>query len=904
MTSVLVNILEYNKDKIIKNGKYTEETFQTFIESLKVAEEKREQIRNKILEIGKFDEERLANETGFSSQELLLNVEYLSELGVLEKANIKPNVFKKQGKLSKVEGTFPTIAMVRDANLCCACGLCVSTCPLSAIKYNGDTLELDEDICVNCGLCYACCPRTFFPKTLKTHEGFPERGSKYLPALNSFSSVYTARTTEESLKDQIQDGGIVTTLLLTAFKEKLINAALTVESSDKPLEPRPVIIESENDLIKTSGTKYANAHSLSVLNSIQKYDRIAVVGTPCMMEALEKSTYYPLGKSTYDNIVYKIGLFCMESFDYESIVDLVKKEFKKNPEDVKKMDINKGRMFVISKNNEVSDIPLKQAHAYPRLGCFFCDDLTAEQADISVGSIGSDPGWSTVIVRTQKGADLFKKALELHLVEKKELDEENKNFKALSRIAGFKLKNYKEIERIKMKEQPPEERVKNFEEVPFGYTSEMAIKEAERCLQCNNPQCVKSCPVNIDIPAFIKQIKAGKFQEAIATIKDYNVLPAVCGRVCPQEVQCEGACLLGECYEPVAIGNLERFVADWERQSAVRSCPECKVPNGRKVAVIGSGPAGLTVAADMARQGYEVTVFEAFHKGGGVLVYGIPEFRLPKAIVAEEINTLKDMGVKFVYNAIIGKILTIEDLQEMGFEAFFVAVGAGLPIMMKMPGLELNGVLSANEFLTRTNLMKAYKFPEYDTPIKIGKNVAVVGGGNVAMDSARVALRLGAEKVYLIYRRSEAEMPARKEEYHHGKEEGIKFTFLTNPVRIIGDDNGNVSKLEVIKQELGEPDDSGRRSPKPIHGSEYQIDVDLVILAIGTRANPILTSSYPKLEINKWGYISTDDLGKTNLDYMYAGGDIVTGAATVISAMGAGRKAAKGLLMYFNNHEE
>ncbi|MFX1398120.1 MAG: NADPH-dependent glutamate synthase [Promethearchaeota archaeon] len=631
---------------------------------------------------------------------------------------------------------------------------------------------------------------------------------------------------------------------------------------------------------------------------------MAVVGTPCMMEALEKSTYYPLNKPAYQNVSIKIGLFCMESFDYEKLLDLVRTEFNKNPEDIKKMDINKGRMFVVSKDNEVSDIPLKKTHAYPRLGCFFCDDLTAEHADISVGSIGSEPGWSTVIVRTEKGAELFKKALEAKYIEKVDLDEDHKSFKTLSRIAGFKTKKFKEIDRVKMKEQEPGERIKNFEEVPYGYSNEMAKMEAERCLQCNNPQCITECPVNIDIPGFIKLIKVGKFQEAIASVKDFNVLPAICGRVCPQEVQCEGACLLGECYEPVAIGNLERFVADWERQSSIRSCPDCKAPNGKKVAVIGSGPSSLTVAADMARQGFEVTVFEAFHKGGGVLVYGIPEFRLPKAIVAEEISTLKDMGVKFVYNAIIGKLLSIEDLLEMGFEAFFVGVGAGLPIMMKLPGLELNGVLSANEFLTRTNLMKAYRFPEYDTPIKIGKNVAVVGGGNVAMDSARVALRLGAEKVYLIYRRSEAEMPARKEEYHHGKEEGIDFKFLTNPVRIISDKNGNVTQVEVIKQKLGEPDESGRRRPIPIEGSEYLIDVDMFIIAIGTRANPILTSSYPQLEINKWGYITTDDSGKTNIDFIYAGGDIVTGAATVISAMGAGRKAAKGMLKYFNSHEE
>ncbi|MBD3255568.1 MAG: NADPH-dependent glutamate synthase [Candidatus Lokiarchaeota archaeon] len=449
-----------------------------------------------------------------------------------------------------------------------------------------------------------------------------------------------------------------------------------------------------------------------------------------------------------------------------------------------------------------------------------------------------------------------------------------------------------------MAEQSSEERINNFDEVPFGFTEEQAITEAKRCLQCKKPKCVEGCPVNVDIPDFIKHIREQNFIEAVHCIKDYNILPAICGRVCPQENQCEKECVLGNKWKPVAIGTLERFIADWERRNQIKECPDCLPPNGIKVAVIGSGPAGLTCAADLARYGYDVTIFEAFHKGGGVLVYGIPEFRLPKEIVADEIDTLKMLGVKIRYNFIIGKILDLTDLREMGYKAFFIGVGAGLPIMLRIPGIELNGVLSANEFLTRANLMKAYKFPEYDTPINIGKRVAVVGGGNVAMDSARVSLRLGAEKVMLIYRRSEEEMPARREEYHHGKEEGIEFHFLTNPVEIIGDENENVTKMKVIKMKLGDLDDSGRRRPIPMEGSEYFINVDTVIMAIGTRANPILTKALPELKINKWGYIQTDGNFKTNLEGVYAGGDIVTGSATVISAMGAGRTSAKAIHEY------
>jgi glutamate synthase (NADPH/NADH) small chain len=452
--------------------------------------------------------------------------------------------------------------------------------------------------------------------------------------------------------------------------------------------------------------------------------------------------------------------------------------------------------------------------------------------------------------------------------------------------------------RQEMKEQPPESRIDNFKEVPYGFTKEQAIAEANRCLQCAKPLCVEGCPVNIDIPNFIKLIKEENFRDAIFTIKDYNILPAICGRVCPQEVQCEKTCVLGKKGDPIAIGALERFIADWERENLIKACPDCQPPNGIKVAVIGSGPAGLTCAADLAKFGYDVTIFEAFHTGGGVLVYGIPEFRLPKDIVAEEIDTLQMLGVKIKYNSIIGKLLTIEDLRELGFKAFFIGVGAGLPILLNYPGLELIGVLSANEFLTRVNLMKAYRFPEYDTPIDIGSHVTVIGGGNVAVDSARVALRLGAKKVTLVYRRSEVEMPARKEEVHHAKEEGINFMLLTNPIRFIGDDNGYVRQIEVQKMELGTPDESGRRRPIPIKNSEFVFDTDMIIIAIGTRANPVLTKSISNLKLNDKGYIQIDKDGKTNIEDIYAGGDIVTGSATVISAMGAGRTSAKAIDEY------
>ena len=457
------------------------------------------------------------------------------------------------------------------------------------------------------------------------------------------------------------------------------------------------------------------------------------------------------------------------------------------------------------------------------------------------------------------------------------------------------------IPRQKMREQDPSERIHNFSEVTLGFTEDMVKIEVERCLQCGDPKCVNGCPVNIDIPNFIRLIKENDLLGAIRNIKEYNILPAICGRVCPQEVQCEKTCILSKRWEPVAIGALERYVADWERENQLKECPDCEAPNHIKVAIIGSGPAGLTCAADLARAGYDVTVFEAFHKGGGVLVYGIPEFRLPKEIVEDEIDTLKMLGVKFEYNRIIGKTLTVNDLKEMGFKAFFIGVGAGLPSMRKIQGIHLNGVLTANEFLTRANLMKAYKFPEYDTPIKIGKVITVIGGGNTALDSARVALRLGAEKVIIVYRRSEAEMPARREEYHHAVEEGVEFQFLSNPTRFLGDKDGNVVKIEVVKMKLGEPDSSGRPRPIPIENSEYLIDCDTVIIAIGTDANPILTKTIPELKTTKWGYIEADENGKTNLEGIFAGGDIVTGSATVISAMGAGRKAATAINLYLKS---
>lgn len=457
------------------------------------------------------------------------------------------------------------------------------------------------------------------------------------------------------------------------------------------------------------------------------------------------------------------------------------------------------------------------------------------------------------------------------------------------------------IPRQKMPEQDPKVRAKNFNEVPYGYTPELAQLEASRCLQCKKPKCVEGCPVEIDIPAFIKLILDGDFAGAARKIKERNSLPAICGRVCPQEDQCEKNCIVGKKEEPVAIGRLERFAADWEREKGEIKIPEKAPSTGKKVAVVGSGPAGLTVAGDLILKGHEVTIFEALHKPGGVLIYGIPEFRLPKAIVQAEVNYLEKLGVKIECNCVIGRIETVDELLQE-YDAVFLGLGAGLPQFLGIPGENYCGIYSANEYLTRSNLMKAYLFPEYDTPIAKGKNVAVFGAGNVAMDAARTALRLGADVVRIIYRRSRDEMPARIEEIHHAEEEGVQFYLLTAPTRFFGDDNGWVTGFECIKMELGEPDESGRRRPVPIKGSEFNLECDLAVVAIGTGANPLLTTTTPGLELNKRGYIVADpQTGKTSKEGVWAGGDIVTGSATVILAMGAGRKAANSIHEYLMN---
>ena len=457
--------------------------------------------------------------------------------------------------------------------------------------------------------------------------------------------------------------------------------------------------------------------------------------------------------------------------------------------------------------------------------------------------------------------------------------------------------------RQQMPEQRPKDRVKNFDEVALGYTPEQAVAEAKRCIQCKKPTCMAGCPVEIDIPAFVAFIADGKFDEAARKLKEKNNLPAICGRVCPQEDQCEKVCVLAKKEDQVAIGRLERFAADWEIQKtgkAVKAIKAVKADKG-KVAVVGSGPAGLTCAGDLAKMGYQVTMFESLHETGGVLSYGIPEFRLPKKILHFEIDGIKKLGVDIKVNTLIGRTLTIDDLLAQGYKAIFIGAGAGLPQFLKVPGENLGGVYSANEFLTRVNLMKAYLFPEFLTPVKIGKKVAVVGGGNVAMDSARVSLRLGADEVTVVYRRSEEEMPARNEEIGRAREEGIKFMLLTNPTRIIGK-SGWVSQMELLKMELGEPDESGRRRPVPIKGSEFLIDVDTVVVAIGNNPNPLLPRMIKGLKVEKWGGVIADpETGQTSLTYMYAGGDIVSGAATVIEAMGAGKKAAKAIDKTFSS---
>jgi len=453
------------------------------------------------------------------------------------------------------------------------------------------------------------------------------------------------------------------------------------------------------------------------------------------------------------------------------------------------------------------------------------------------------------------------------------------------------------LNRVPMPRQDPKARGKNFNEVALGYSLKQAQEEASRCIQCPKRSCVEGCPVGVDIPDFIQALRDGDMPEAVRILKSKNALPGICGRVCPQETQCEATCSLAKKNAPIAIGRLERFVADWERANMPKaSSPLPKPPvksSGKKVAVVGSGPAGLTAAADLVKLGHDVTIFEALHVAGGVLMYGIPEFRLPKEIVQNEVDYVASLGVKIELDSVVGKLLTIDELLGNGYHAVFLGTGAGLPMFLNIPGENLNGIYSANEFLTRVNLMKAYLFPEYDTPVKLGKKVAVIGGGNVAMDSARCALRLGADEVYIIYRRSEVEMPARREEVENAQEEGIQFKLLTNPKRFLGNEQNWVVGAECYEMELGEPDDSGRRRPVVKEGSEFTIDVDEVIVALGTTPNPLIASTTPGLETTKWGTVAADEArGKTKKDRVWAGGDIVTGAATVISAMGAGKIAA------------
>ena len=449
--------------------------------------------------------------------------------------------------------------------------------------------------------------------------------------------------------------------------------------------------------------------------------------------------------------------------------------------------------------------------------------------------------------------------------------------------------------KVPMREQDHDVRNKNFEEVALGYTEDMAVEEASRCLNCKNKPCMEGCPVNVPIPGFIEAVVARDFDKAYEIITSENALPAICGRVCPQENQCEGKCVRGIKGEPVSIGRLERFVADYHMAKGEKVKPVSE-KNGHKVAVVGSGPSGITCAGELAKRGYEVTIFEALHKAGGVLSYGIPEFRLPKALVAKELENVTGMGVTLETNVIVGKSVTVDDLFERGYEAIFLGTGAGLPNFLRIPGENLLGVYSANEFLTRVNLMKAYKKGEVPTPVKIGRRVAVVGAGNVAMDAARTAKRLGAEEVYIVYRRGEEEVPARAEEVHHAKEEGIIFRLLNNPVKILGDENGYVCGMEIVKQQLGEPDASGRRRPEPIEGSNYVLDVETVVIAIGQSPNPLIRQTTEGLETQKWGGIIVDEeTEQTTREHVYAGGDAVTGAATVILAMGAGKKAAQAI---------
>jgi glutamate synthase (NADPH/NADH) small chain len=488
-------------------------------------------------------------------------------------------------------------------------------------------------------------------------------------------------------------------------------------------------------------------------------------------------------------------------------------------------------------------------------------------------------------------------------VDYKELKKDRMNDWRVELRKTASAKERVKIERVKMPENKPMERNKNFFEVNKGLSPDQARQEAKRCLDCPTPTCISGCPVNINIPGFIKEIERGEFLESARVLKRTNALPAICGRVCPQETQCEVNCIYNNMKKsPVAIGALERFSADYERNSGNISVPEIAEKNHIKVAIVGSGPGGLTVAGELAKLGYDVTVFEALHEFGGVLVYGIPEFRLPKEIVRTEINTLGKMGVKLVKNFIVGRTASFEDLKTEGFNAFFIASGAGLPNFMNIPGENLINIYSSNEYLTRVNLMKAYKFPEYDTPIVKGKQVAVIGGGNTAMDSVRTALRLGAERAMIVYRRSEKEMPARIEEIQHAKEEGVEFMNLHNPIEYIGDSEGCVKQMKLQKMELGEPDSSGRRRPVPIRGSEFLVDVDVVVVGIGTSPNPLIPQALPDLETTRWGTLVVDDnTMQTSIPEMFAGGDIVRGGATVILAMGDGKKAADAMHKYLSN---
>ena len=459
-----------------------------------------------------------------------------------------------------------------------------------------------------------------------------------------------------------------------------------------------------------------------------------------------------------------------------------------------------------------------------------------------------------------------------------------------------------DLNRVSMPKQEPLVRAKNFDEVALGYNEEQALAEATRCIQCPKRSCIDGCPVEVDIPDFILAVRDGNMPEAVRILKSKNSLPGICGRVCPQESQCEETCTIAKKGAPIAIGRLERYVADWELSQGQMQKPELAKPTGKRVAVVGSGPAGLTAAADLAKLGHEVTIFEALHTAGGVLMYGIPEFRLPKHVVQTEVDFVRSLGVDVRLDSVVGKTATVDEILDDGYDAVFLGTGAGLPMFLNIPGENLNGIYSANEFLTRTNLMKAYLFPEYDTPVKVGRRVAVVGGGNVAMDSARCALRLGAEEVYIVYRRSEVELPARREEVENAQEEGIIFKYLTNPKRFIGNDQGWVVGAECYEMELGEPDDSGRRRPIVKEGSEFVIDVDVVVIALGTTPNPLVPTTTEGLEVTRRGTVVADEeTGKTVKDAVWAGGDVVTGAATVISAMGAGKRAAASIDEYLRS---